>query len=122
MVNAEPLFHAHYFTNQLPEGVIAMKYVVPLALLLAFTTPAIAEPIEAPTAHVAFGDLDLSTVYGRLALESRINQIIRQLCPRGDLRDLAMQAYVQRCINAAHATADKQLVTLYANRKLAQGD
>ena len=99
-----------------------MKSVIPLAFLLVSATPVLAEPIEAPTAHVAFGDLDLSTVYGRLALESRVNAAIRQLCPQGDIRDLAMQAYVARCQRTAHETADKQLVTLYANRKLAQSE
>lgn len=98
-----------------------MKYVVPLALFALLSTPVFAEPLEAPTARVAYSDLDLSTEMGRVALELRIQQTINELCPRGDVRDLAMQQYVERCRNTAENSVNPQLAHLYAARKVAQG-
>jgi len=92
------------------------KFAVSLALMLA-CSPALAEPLEQGT--VPYGDLDLSTMTGRLALESRINAAIRVLCPQGDIRDLAMQHYVSQCRHVAQDSVDRQLATLYANKKLA---
>jgi UrcA family protein len=95
------------------------KFIVSLALTLAMSAPALAEPLEAPTGTVSYADLDLSSMAGRIALQARLAQAINIICANPEPRDLALQHYVQQCRNVAQESVDRQLATLYANKKLA---
>ena len=61
-----------------------MNRLSPLAFAAAIfatgVTVMAGSPGQAATAHVRYGDLDLSTVSGRATLDSRINRAARTTC------------------------------------------
>lgn len=57
------------------------RYLVPIALALAATSPAFAGPAEQPhSVTVSHADLDLSSSAGRAALERRLTAAINRIC------------------------------------------
>jgi len=56
-----------------------------------------ADPVEVPSAHVSYADLDLSTDAGARTLYRRIQSAADKVCPNVDLRDLTRSAAASIC-------------------------
>lgn len=57
------------------------RYLAPIALALAATSPAFANPSEQPpSVTVSHADLDLSNSAGRATLERRLTSAIKRVC------------------------------------------
>lgn len=59
-----------------------MRFVVPLIALVAAAAPAFANPTndQTVTVRIAYGDVDVTSVDGRAALEARIDAKLRKAC------------------------------------------
>jgi UrcA family protein len=91
------------------------------ALSVAQAAPPAAAARTAPTIVVSYGDLDLSTDEGTVALYQRISQAARRVCPLEDSRALAQRVSSDTCRAAAVARAvadinSPRLAALYAGR------
>jgi UrcA family protein len=76
-----------------------------------------ATPVDAaPSVVVRYGDLNLSTEAGNLALYRRIVAAARQVCPDSGPRDLQASAISRACRDAAIARA----VTAVPSSRLAE--
>jgi len=76
-----------------------------------------AQADEAPSVHVSYADLNLSSAAGAKALYQRINVAANEVCPK-DSRDLALKQLHLSCMQEAVAAAVRdvnspQLSTLY---------
>jgi UrcA family protein len=89
-----------------------------IALLTGPTMSAYAAtPVDAaPSVVVRYGDLNLSTEAGNLALYRRIVAAARQVCPDSGPRDLQASAISRACRDAAIARA----VTAVPSSRLAE--
>jgi UrcA family protein len=76
-----------------------------------------AQADEAPSVHVSYADLNLSSAAGAKTLYRRINVAANEVCPN-DSRDLALKQIHDSCLQEAVAAAVRdvnapQLSTLY---------
>ncbi len=56
-----------------------MRFILPLIALAAVAAPAVAAE-EVVTVRIAYGDVDVTTKEGRVAIEARINTQLRKAC------------------------------------------
>lgn len=92
--------------NSSPTRKLAGRSAASLLALTAcagiVTTASAATPaVDAPTATVRYGDLNLSTDVGAKMLYSRISMAARQVCPSTDSRELAQLSAARACQRAA---------------------
>ena len=76
---------------------------------------------DVPSVVVSYGDLNLATEQGTLALYNRIIHAASQVCPQSDMRNLAGVAASKSCQSQAVARAVRdvhsaQLAALHADR------
>ena len=64
-------------------------------------------PVHAATAHVRYGDLDLSTASGRATLDSRINRAARTVCWIENANLRGTEACRLESVANAHAQLDR---------------
>ncbi len=59
-----------------------MRFTLPLIVLAAIATPAVAASTaeETVTVRIAYGDVDVTTSEGRAAIEARIDSQLRKAC------------------------------------------
>ena len=74
-----------------------------------------------PTRVVSYGDLNISTDAGALALYQRLATAARKVCPLEDSRDLVRIASINRCrtdavARAVHDINSPRLAAVYAGR------
>ena len=96
-----------------------MSYALIAAGLAALSIahPAAAQNSMASTRTVSYADLDLSTAYGRVALDARVRSAARQVCEVGDdTVSLADQAAARTCMARAVSSAQQQFASIEARR------
>jgi UrcA family protein len=96
------------------EGIQTMARLSPLALAGALIATGMtvlsSSPVQATAMRVHYGDLDLSTTAGRVALDARINRAARVVC-RVENRDLAGAEGCRReSVARAHVALDRALL------------
>lgn len=83
--------------------------VVASSLLALSSSPASAgtpsEASDAPSVSVSYGDLNLATEEGTLALYKRIVSAARQVCPADAGPNVRLLAIARRCVDEAVARA-----------------
>jgi UrcA family protein len=83
------------------------------------TASAATPDADVPSAHVRYGDLNLSTEQGAKALYRRIASAARQVCPDGESRGLenlnrarsCQRAAIERAVQSVH---NEHLAAIYA--------
>jgi UrcA family protein len=99
-----------------------------IVTLGAAVSPALARPSEvvvtaqrdeAPTAIVAYRDLNLASASGRKALHSRVNRAVKSLCPIDGIMALSLEAAAKECRSVAWLSANPQIETAIQRARFA---
>jgi UrcA family protein len=99
-----------------------------IVTLGAAVSPALAKPSdvvvtaqrdEAPTAIVAYRDLNLASASGRKALDSRVSRTIKSLCPISGIMPLSQEAAARACRSVAWLSANPQIETAIQRARFA---
>jgi UrcA family protein len=100
-----------------------MKSIIAIAAAALVTAGAVqAQPFqETRSVRVAYADLDLSNDAGRSALERRVGNAVKQVCPdRPSPPELTKLKIYKTCVAKAWESVRPQLASLYSGRELAQ--
>lgn len=85
-----------------------------------------AQASDLPTAQVRYDDINLASKAGRARLEGRVDFAARMLCGKRDYQPLTINAQIDACQDAVHASAKPQVKALYAaiegGQRIALGD
>ncbi|MGH8306374.1 MAG: UrcA family protein, partial [Steroidobacteraceae bacterium] len=111
-------------TSRIGERLRVATNLAALAAWLAVGSVAFAQTETigaAPSVKVPYGDLNLSTEQGSLALYARIESAAKVVCRPVDIRDLGAMAAAQTCrtlalANAVRDVKSPKLAALYAAR------
>ena len=90
------------------------------AALGLVATPAFAGVEKAPTTSVAYADLNLGSVEGQKALDSRIDSAARKLCQMDRIRTgtRLISSEAKACYAKARASAKQQVAAAVADQQL----
>ena len=98
-----------------------LKALIPIAIALTATVPALAQDADQRVARVPYGDLDLSSDTGRAALNQRIERAVRIVCTDPNGAGFADRALRAKCRTTAHTAAARARDEVLANTKSALG-
>jgi len=84
--------------------------LVSAALAASVATPPILAqgPVEAPTAHVSYADLNLRTEEGVAKLDRRIHRAVTRLCAAEGIAALRARVQIRKCRETASLRAQPQ--------------
>jgi UrcA family protein len=100
-----------------------MRIFAAIGAVLSLTGPVHAEPVEAVTAKVIIGDLDLASDHGKSVLKHRIAGAIEEVCGSyANVTDWNELESIDACRRAARQSADQQLAARSDMLKLAGDD
>jgi UrcA family protein len=106
--------------STLSKGTCYMRFTLPLIALAAFAAPAVATAESGEKVvdvAVAFGDLDITTEEGRVALEQRLDKSLRKACTMVPRPAYALGPVVdEKCISDARAVALAKVERIAAAR------